>query len=601
MRLCTALAIAISLLALSCTTTTTGVTAPSAAKCQVSVQNSITTNVAPAGATGTLAVSTNRECSWSVTSNASWAELSDNASGQGDATVPYKVLANPDAIVRRAILDVNNTQLMVTQDPAPCRFSASPSNAAVPVNGGSITIALDTLNGCPWTAVSDAAWLTIAGPASGTGSASISLRAAQNSGGERSGTVRVGGQIVVVTEAGTAPPPTPTPTPTPSPTPPPPNPTPEPTPTPAPPPPPPPSCNFALSAASVRVAAAAGTASVNVTGASGCAWTATSDVPWITVVSGASGTGGGTVSIAVAANAGAERTGTMAIAGLVFTVVQSAPPPAPPPTPPPCSVTIAPSSAPVAAGGGTATVTVTASASSCAWTATSNAAWLTVTAGVSGTGNGSVTVTAAANTGAVRSGTVSIGGQTFTVNQAAAPAPCTFTIAPTSQNVPASGGAGSVAVTASAPTCAWTAASQAGWVTITSGASGTGNGSVGLSFAANTVDARSGTVTIAGQTFTANQAAALPPCTFSISPTSQMFDRGGGTTTVTVTASLATCTWTASSGAAWISVSISGPGGGGSGTGNGTVRVTVDENPGDPRTGTATIAGRTFTVQQRGR
>jgi hypothetical protein len=42
-----------------------------------------------------------------------------------------------------------------------------------------------------------------------------------------------------------------------------------------------------------------------------------------------------------------------------------------------------------------------------------------VTAGASGTGNGTVSFTVAANTGAARSGTLTIGGQTFTVTQAA--------------------------------------------------------------------------------------------------------------------------------------------------------------------------------------
>jgi YD repeat-containing protein len=55
--------------------------------------------------------------------------------------------------------------------------------------------------------------------------------------------------------------------------------------------------------------------------------------------------------------------------------------------------------------------------------------------------------------------------------------------------------------------CAWTAVSNAGWITVTSGASGTGNGTVGYSVAANGgSDQRQGTVTIAGQTFTVTQA-----------------------------------------------------------------------------------------------
>lgn len=82
---------------------------------------------------------------------------------------------------------------------------------------------------------------------------------------------------------------------------------------------------------------------------------------------------------------------------------------------------------------------------------------------------------------------------------------CTGTISPTSKTVAATTSTGTVAVTA---TCAWTAVTNSTWITLTSGASGTGNGTVGYSVAANTTTAaRAGTLTIAGQTFTVNQAA----------------------------------------------------------------------------------------------
>ncbi len=61
---------------------------------------------------------------------------------------------------------------------------------------------------------------------------------------------------------------------------------------------------------------------------------------------------------------------------------------------------------------------------------------------------------------------------------------CTYNINPTSASYPASGGSGSVTVTAPAG-CGWTAVSNDGWITVTSGSSGSGNGSVGYSVAAN--------------------------------------------------------------------------------------------------------------------
>ena len=62
---------------------------------------------------------------------------------------------------------------------------------------------------------------------------------------------------------------------------------------------------------------------------------------------------------------------------------------------------------------------------------------------------------------------------------------CTYSINPTSVTVAAAAGTGSVAVTAGSG-CAWTAVSNDAWITVTGGASGTGNGTVSYSVAANT-------------------------------------------------------------------------------------------------------------------
>jgi hypothetical protein len=83
---------------------------------------------------------------------------------------------------------------------------------------------------------------------------------------------------------------------------------------------------------------------------------------------------------------------------------------------------------------------------------------------------------------------------------------CTYSISPTSASFAAAGGTGSVSVTAGAG-CNWTAASNAAFVTVTGGASGSGSGTVSYSVAGNSSTAsRTGTLTIAGLTFTVNQA-----------------------------------------------------------------------------------------------
>jgi outer membrane protein assembly factor BamB/formylglycine-generating enzyme required for sulfatase activity len=86
------------------------------------------------------------------------------------------------------------------------------------------------------------------------------------------------------------------------------------------------------------------------------------------------------------------------------------------------------------------------------------------------------------------------------------PPTCTYGIQPTQRNHSASAATSSVAVTAP-PGCSWAAHSNAGWITVTSGSTGSGNGTVAYSVAANgSTDSRTGTISVAGKTFTVTQA-----------------------------------------------------------------------------------------------
>ncbi len=179
---------------------------------------------------------------------------------------------------------------------------------------------------------------------------------------------------------------------------------------------------------------------------------------------------------------------------------------------PACAYSLTSTSQQCDASGGTWSVDVKAPGG-CSWTATTKTSWITITSGGSGSGNGSVGYTVAANTtSSQRTGTMSIAKQTFTVTQAGAPA-CTYSISPTSQSFGPSGGTGSVTVT-SPSGCNWTAVSNASWITISSGSSGSGNGSVGYTVLVNsTTSERTKTMTVAGQTFTVTQSPCLPPGT----------------------------------------------------------------------------------------
>jgi subtilisin family serine protease len=119
---------------------------------------------------------------------------------------------------------------------------------------------------------------------------------------------------------------------------------------------------------------------------------------------------------------------------------------------------------------------------------------------------------------------------------------CSYMIAPTAANFAAAGGSNTVGVTAGTG-CAWTAVANAAWITVNSGSSGSGNGTVGYSVAANPGAQRSGTMTIAGQTFTVTQDANSCPA-ITVNPSilvnglvsvaySQTLTQTGGAGTIT--------------------------------------------------------------------
>ncbi|MEZ5351925.1 MAG: BACON domain-containing carbohydrate-binding protein [Bryobacteraceae bacterium] len=173
-----------------------------------------------------------------------------------------------------------------------------------------------------------------------------------------------------------------------------------------------------------------------------------------------------------------------------------------------CSSVLTPSAAAVGSAGGSASVGITATGG-CTWTAYSNADWLTITSGDTGAGSGTVNYTVAPNVLVfARTGTLTIAGRTFVVTQSGSGCTSSYLLSPGSALIPALGGSGSVGVAPESPGgCPWTAVSNAGWITVTAGASGAGNGTVNFSVAGNGGAQRVGTISIAGQTFTVTQQA----------------------------------------------------------------------------------------------
>lgn len=87
---------------------------------------------------------------------------------------------------------------------------------------------------------------------------------------------------------------------------------------------------------------------------------------------------------------------------------------------------------------------------------------------------------------------------------------CSYSVTPSATAFPASSGAGAIEVAAPAG-CSWAAASNTSWISITNSGSGTGNGSVFFSVGSNVGGARTGSIVVAGQTITIQQAGVVGP------------------------------------------------------------------------------------------
>jgi hypothetical protein len=535
----------------ACGSSVNTATAPSSlSRCAVTLNGGGT--LPAQGGTSTIGVSAARECSWSASTEGTWLSIRSGGSGQGDGAVEFSAAPNPDPAVRQGAVVLNDQRFNVTQAAGECSFSLAQGSAAFPVAGGSGQVDLRASSSlCTWSADADADWIAVR-TRQGTGSALVPFDIAPLAGGApRTGLIRIAGlQFAVAQSSG--------------------------------------GCAFTITPASHAAGTDGGSGSISIATAPGCSWTAASGVSWLTF-SPAAGSGPGSVAFTIAPSGGATRSATATVAGQPFTVTQSGAGGSA------CSYAVQPLSHAVPPAGGTVSVAVT-TGETCPWSVSSTLSWVAVSDSWSYTGSGTARFAVSPTAGAVRTGTVTVAGQLVTITQTAE---CTYSVSPTAHTLPAEGGSGSVAVVAGAG-CAWTATSQADWITVTGGSSGSGTGSVLFQAAPLSSGSRTGTMTVADQIVTVTQTAAPAPpappapppaCTPGIAPQSRNVEASGGTVSVNVTAASG-CAWTAASNEPWIAVAPQ------AGTGNASVAVHVQANDGPARTGTVTIGERTFTVNQ---
>jgi uncharacterized protein (TIGR03437 family) len=271
-----------------------------------------------------------------------------------------------------------------------------------------------------------------------------------------------------------------------------------------------------------------------------------------------------------------------------------------------------PQAASVSYAAGTGQISVTASATYCIWTYASDSSWLTFNGQANGQAAASYTIAYAvtANTlPSTRTAKVtiadSVAGTVATVAVTQQASPCSLALPSAAYEIGAGGGSSSFAVQSD---CVWNSWSNANWITVTSGASGAANGTIGYSVTANAcVASRSGSLTVeAGSStevrlgtaypypvpqFTVTQDGSAGNLTFT--PASASFAAAGGTGVLAV-ATGAGCSWSAYSDVNWMSISNTNYG-----NGPGNLSYTVSANTGAARTGNLYIGTLAFSVTQQ--
>lgn len=344
------------------------------------------------GGTGNVTVTTSAGCTWSATSSGGWITVTAGASGSGPGTVTYSVAANSATESRSGSLTIAGQSHAITQQgrsPTICSYDVSPSSAEFGKDAATGTFTVSAPADCSWTATSNASWVTITSGSQGSGSGSVAYTVARNGDvPERSAAITIADRRFTVRQAGDTG-----------------------------------SCQYSVTPVDVRPCMPGGSVTASITTQAFCPWTATPNTSWLGVPAGASGSGSGAITITFSDNYDAPREGIIMVrwptptAGQNIRVAQAG-----------CLYAVSRSAFSFAAGGGPGAFDVIqqsdpitcggATQDRCVWTAQSDVPWITITSSMPRSGDNPVAFTVATNTGAARTGRITVRDKVVVITQA---------------------------------------------------------------------------------------------------------------------------------------------------------------------------------------
>ena len=405
---------------------------------------------------------------WTVTPNASWISVVDGGNGKGGDLVSIAIAENPSYKSRTGMVTIGTETFTVTQSGrTELAFTVSPEKSTASVSGANGIIAVSATPDLPWTASSQADWMTIySSTASGSGNGNVVYTVSpQTTLKERTGTITVTPDtksgMLARTHKVTQP-----------------------------------AAEVALSLMSYEFDASGETCAVAVSLADIVTWEVVENVSWLSVEGATSRVGPSAVILQTTANETIyPRSGTVKIAEKTFTVTQKG-----------RGVEVEYETKLFGTDGGSDSISIHPDGN-VSWTAVaSDPTWITIFQGDSGTGDGEILYIIApyVGDGAARIGTITVGDKVVYITQRA----YDLSIEPNGTIVTGNNGEGEFGVSASI-TDVWTAIATEPWITIVDGYdAGTGNGTVRFIYTENnTGKTRTGKIIVSGEVYTVQQAA----------------------------------------------------------------------------------------------
>ena len=507
-----------------------------------------------AGGSGTIALSVQNGIAWKAISNVDWLSVSPT-NGIGSGSVTYQVAAYNEVATRQGTLTIAGNTFTVFQYGR--RIKLEPAIVTQNYETHVIPITVNALAITQWSVTPNNSWISVVDAGNGQGGDLVTIAIAENpSYKARTGTVKIGTETFTVTQQGR----------------------------------PTAALSFSVSPTASTASVDGANGTIAVTATPDLPWTATSGANWLTVYAAtATGTGNGNVVYSASPNPTlSQRTGNITItpestSGMAAKTHKV--------TQPAATSALSMSGYEFEASGESCSVEVSV-ASIVQWSISESLDWITVNGSTSRTGPGTVTLQAAANnTVYPRSGTVKIADKNFSVSQKARGVELEYD----TKLFGTDGGYESISIHPDG-NVSWTAvASDATWITIFQGDSGTGDGEILYIVSPYVGDgtARTGWITVGSQKVYITQRA----YDLNIEPNGTNVVGNAGAGEFGVSASI-NDVWTAIVTEPWITI-VSGYD---SGTGSGTVRFLYTENnTGKTRTGKIIVAGEVYTLTQRAR